>query len=102
MRGTLWVDTQAYRWVKVHAEVFRPVAFGLFFARVQPGTEFSLEEKPVTESLWLPSHFSMAVNAKVLFLSRRSTDDETYFNCRPATGFSDNRTRSQIDAKTLR
>ena len=37
MRGTMWVDTRAYRWVKVHAEVFRPVTFGLFFARVRQG-----------------------------------------------------------------
>jgi hypothetical protein len=91
MRGTMWVDTQAYQWVKVHAEVFRQVKFGLFFARVKPGTEFTLEEKPVTGNLWLPSHFSMAVNANVLFASRRSTDDETYTNYHPAAGLSGER-----------
>jgi hypothetical protein len=92
MRGTMWVDTHAYQWVKVHAEVFRPVTFGLFFARVKPGTEFTLEEKPVVGNLWLPSHFSMSVQARVLFASRRSTDDETYSNYRPATGLSGDRT----------
>ena len=47
MRGKMWIDTRQYQWVKVHAEVFRPVAFGLFIAHVEPGTEFTLEESPI-------------------------------------------------------
>ena len=80
MRGKMWIDAEQYQWVRVHAEVFRPVAFGLFIAHVEPGTEFTLEEKPVQSGLWLPSHFSMQVRANVLFLSRNSNDDETYSN----------------------
>jgi len=86
MRGRMWVDTQAYQWVKVHAEVFRPVKFGLFIAEVRPGTEFTLEQSPVQGNVWLPSHFRMAVNARVLIVSRRSSDDETYSNYHPAAG----------------
>jgi hypothetical protein len=82
MRGRMWVDAEEYQWVKVHAEVFRPVTFGLFIARVYPGTEFTLEEKPVQGNLWLPSHFSTNVKARILVLSRRSSDEETYWNYR--------------------
>jgi len=81
MRGKLWIDEQSYQWVKVTAEVFRPVTFGLFIAQVQPGTEFALEQEPVigNGNLWLPSHFSMRVSAKILrYWSRNYTDDETY------------------------
>jgi outer membrane lipoprotein-sorting protein len=85
MRGKMWVDEQQYQWVKVHAEVFRSVSFGLFFASVKPGTEFTLEEEPVQGDLWLPSHFRMEVNARVLFSSRHSIDDETYSNYQPST-----------------
>lgn len=88
MRGTMWVDLQAYQWAKVHAEVFRPVTFGLFFAQVKPGTQFTLEQNPVRGNLWLPSHFSMAVNARVFVASRRSTDDETYSDYRLSTDAS--------------
>lgn len=28
MRGKMWVDAAQYQWVRVHAEVFRPVSFG--------------------------------------------------------------------------
>ena len=84
MRGKMWVDEQQFRWAKVHAEVFRPVTYGLFIARVRPGTEFSLEERPLPSGIWLPSHFSVKVRARILILSRNSTDDETYTNYRPA------------------
>jgi len=78
MRGTMWIDAEQYQWVKIQAEVFRPVAFGLFIAHVQPGTELTLEQQPVQGNVWLPSHFSTRVNARIMFFSRRSTDDETY------------------------
>lgn len=80
MRGKLWIDETSYQWVKVHAEVFRPVVFGLFIAHVQPGTEFTLEERPVAGNLWLPVHFEVKVNASVLWWSRNSVDNETYSN----------------------
>ena len=80
MRGRMWIDSQAYQWVRVEAEVFRPVKFGLFLARVNPGTKFVLEQQPVDGNLWLPSHLSMAVNARVLVLPRNSTEEETYSN----------------------
>jgi len=85
MRGKMWIDVQRYQWVKVQAEVFRPVTFGLFVAHVQPGTEFTLEQKPVEGNIWLPSHFSMRVKAQILLFSRRSTDDETYSQYRPVS-----------------
>src|SRR5690348_8211549 len=61
MRGTMWIDAQQYQWVKVHAEVIRPVALGLFIAHVKPGTEFTLVDSPVQGNIWLPSHFSTRV-----------------------------------------
>ena len=81
MRGKMWIDEQAYQWVKVDAEVFRPVAFGLFIAKVEPGTEFTLEQQPFQGNLWLPSHFSVTVKATILwYWPHNSTDDETYSN----------------------
>lgn len=83
MRGKLWIDEATYQWVKVEAEVFRPVSFGLFIAKVRPGTKFELEQAPVGNGLWLPRHFSMRVDSSILFWGRKSSDDETYLNYRP-------------------
>lgn len=86
MRGTMWIDTTSLQWVKVHAEVFRPVAFGLFIAHVQPGTEFTLEDAPIASNVWLPVHFKTVVKASVLLWERNSVDDETYSNYRQGNG----------------
>ena len=86
MRGTLWIDTKAYQWVRVEASVFRPVAFGLFIAHVRPGTEFVLEQAPVDGNIWLPSYFEMRVNAAIAFWPHRSLDQETYSGYRKISG----------------
>jgi hypothetical protein len=86
MRGKMWIDSNEYQWVKVEAEVFRPVAFGLFIAHVEPGTEFTLEQTPVEQDIWLPAHFVTTVRANTLLIwSKNYTRDETYSNYRRIT-----------------
>jgi hypothetical protein len=78
MKGRLWIDKQQYHWVKVQAEVINPVQFGLFVAKVKPGTRFELEQAPEGD-VWLPKHFSESVNASVFgFYGLRSNEDELY------------------------
>jgi hypothetical protein len=88
MRGRLWIDRKDAQWVKVEAEVFQPVKFGLFIAKVQPGTRFELEQEPVKPDIWLPSHFRMSVNASILWWQKNSLDDETYSDYQPKDALS--------------
>jgi len=84
MKGKLWIDQATYRWVKVEAQVVRPVSFFGFFARVGPGTRFVLEQEPVNDNLWLPKHFSVNVVASAFgFIDGSSTEDDTYSDYRP-------------------
>jgi hypothetical protein len=84
MKGRLWVDQQSYQWLKVEAEVFRPVSLFGFLARVGPGTRFRLEQTQVAPGVWLPKHFESDVNATALgFIDESSTDEETYRDYRP-------------------
>jgi len=84
MRGRLWIDKNQNQWVRVKAEVFKPVSFYGFIAKVGPGTRILLEQEPVADNLWLPKHFSMQVKASALgFLDENSTDDETYRKYKP-------------------
>jgi len=83
MRGTLWIDKQQYQWVRVKAEVFKPVSFYGFVAKVGPGTRFFLEQQPVEADLWLPTRFDVQVNATAFgFIDESSTDNETYTDYR--------------------
>ena len=52
---------------------------------MQPGTRFELEKMPVDDGVWLPKHFVMKSNTKILFLfNHRTQEEETYFNYRKA------------------
>lgn len=81
MEGMLWVDQQTYQWVKVEAHVTHPVRIEGFLAQVEPGTRFEVERKPVTNDIWLVSHYSMRANAKVLLIfSHNESEDDAFFN----------------------
>jgi hypothetical protein len=84
MQGKLWIDKAQHQWVKVKAEVIRPVSFYGFFAKVGPGTNFVLEQEPIGNGIWLPKKFSMRVKASALgMINENSTDDETYAEYKP-------------------
>ncbi|HLJ46963.1 MAG TPA: hypothetical protein VKU01_13190 [Bryobacteraceae bacterium] len=86
MKGRLWIDKSEYQWVRVKAEVTRPVRMYGLLARVGPGTRFELDQEPVAANLWLPRHYSVNVAATALgFFNEDSTDDETYWNYQPVS-----------------
>ena len=86
MRGRLWIDTKTFQWVKVDAEVIRPVTIKGFLARVEPGTRFELEKEPVSAGIWFPKHFRMRSSSKLFFLFTHKTQaDQTYFRYRKQT-----------------
>lgn len=89
MRGMLWIDKLSFQWVRVEAQVMRPVSIEGFLARVESGSRFELEKEPVSADVWLPKHFSMRARAKVLFLFRHNgQEDDTYFHYHKAQAFS--------------
>jgi len=84
MKGRLWIDKASDQWVKVHAEVVKPVSFYGFLAKVGPGTEFDLEQAPVAGDIWMPKMFNMSVHASALgFFSENSTENDTYRDYQP-------------------
>lgn len=78
MHGKMWIDAAHFHWVRVEAEVFRPVTFAGFLARVGPGTRFELTNEPVGDDIWQPSEFRMSVVASVLFFSKNSTSTQIF------------------------
>jgi hypothetical protein len=81
MQGELWIDKKTYEWVKVVAEVIRPVSIDGFLAVVEPGTEFEIEKKPVADGIWQITHYSSHAKAKVLHVfSHKEQDEITFFD----------------------
>jgi len=85
MKGKLFIDKADLQWVKVEAEVMRPVSF-YAVATVSPGTKFVLEQAPMGDGIWMAKHFSVHVNSSVFWMAHNSNDDETYTNYRRVAG----------------
>jgi hypothetical protein len=86
MRGEFWIDTDTYQWVRASARVLKPVSIAGFLARVQPGTEFELEQMPVSDGVWLPRHFQIRSRSSVLFFFHHHiNEDDTFFDYRQVT-----------------
>ena len=92
MRGEMWIDKQQCHWVKVKAEVIEPVSFGFFIAKVNPGTQFELDQFPLG-SVWMPKHFVQIVNASVLGVyGIRNREEFAYSN------YQENSPRQPVEA----
>jgi len=79
MKGRIWIDKSGYHWMKVHVEIIKPVSYGLFIAKLGPGTKIEFEMAPVEDNVWLPARFVQDLNAKVLGIKAiRTRQEETY------------------------
>jgi hypothetical protein len=82
-RGKLWITKEDYRWARLEAEVVRTVSLGLVLARLQPGTQISMEQTRVREELWLPSAMHAKVIVRLALIKVVSAEvDVTYSNYR--------------------
>jgi len=96
MEGTMWIDKSSFQWVKVEAHVIHPVEIEGFVAKVEPGTRFELEQMPVEGDIWLPKHYLMTANAKLLgIISHHSQEDDTYFNYKRHVSSEENEPQPQ-------
>jgi hypothetical protein len=83
MEGRFWIERNSYQWIKAEAAVVRPVSIASFLARVEPGTQFTLEQSPVASDVWMPARFSMRTRGRILFLLKQRTQiDATYYDYR--------------------
>ena len=83
MRGQFWIDTATFQLVRGWARVLRPVSIEGFLATVEPGTEFEVEQQPVNQGVWLPTHVAIHTRSAIVFLfHRHSAEDRTYSNYR--------------------
>ena len=87
VESRFWIEQSSFHWVKVEATVVRPVAIAAFLARVEPGTQFALEQSEVAPGMWAPKRFLMRTRARILFMFKQRTQlDATYYGYQRVTG----------------
>ena len=89
-RGKLWITEDDYRWVKVEAEVVRPISLGLVLARLNPGTTLAFEQRRVQREIWMPSQVRIRIVGRLALLKK--------FNAEVLVTYSDYR-KFQADSR---
>jgi hypothetical protein len=83
VESRFWIEQSSFHWIKVEATVVRPVSIAAFLARVEPGTQFTLEQAQVSPGVWFPKRFLMRTRARLLLMFRQRTQlDATYYGYR--------------------
>ena len=90
MAGEMWIDLSDMRLALIHAKLFREVAFGWgILGHLDPGGEFMVEQKPVNNGDWEPTHMVLNFTGKILlFKTLKIRQDETTGDYRPVANMS--------------
>jgi hypothetical protein len=81
MNAEFLIDAHTFHWVKVSAQVRRPVSLFGVLMRLEPGTSLELEKTPVGDGVWQISRLAIRSHAKVLaFLPHRTYEDDRFDN----------------------
>ena len=77
-RGKLWIDKAEYHWVRIQAEVIEPLTWGLFIAKLNPGSTMFIEQTRVNDEIWLPKHQTVHFAARLVFKHFDMQQDITF------------------------
>jgi len=79
VRFRLWLDKADTQWAKLDIECIDTISWGLFLARVQKGSTIHLEQTRVNDEVWLPKHFTLKMDARVVLLKTLKMDIDVSF-----------------------
>jgi hypothetical protein len=68
VEGRLWVDKQDLGWIKIEGQVIQSFSLGVFLARVQRGSQISMEQTRLADGIWVPARVDVRASAKLLFV----------------------------------
>jgi hypothetical protein len=79
MKGKIWVDAAEKQWLRVDATMFDDVTLGGFLAKIEKGTNWSIEQRRSGEGKWQPKLQRMRYNARILLVKGLHRERVTMF-----------------------
>jgi len=92
VRGEIRVDKAAAEIRLVDAEVFDTVTVGGFLAKIEKGTRFLIERKPMTGEYWAPERIRIKFGTKIMLVKSIRQETETRYS-----GYRLWRTAAQVE-----
>ncbi len=79
VRFRLWIDKADTQWTKLDVECIDTISWGLFLARLHKGSTMHLEQTRVNDEVWLPKHFSLKMDARIVLLRNLDMEIDVTF-----------------------
>lgn len=77
--GRVWIDKADLQLAEMDVECLDTVSWGLFVVRFHKGSRVMLEQTRVNDEVWLPSHVTIKLDARLALLKGiRIEDEQTY------------------------
>ncbi len=70
VEGRAWIDREDYEMVKVELHLTQKTSFWLGILGTLRNFDASFEQQRATEGVWLPSHYKMHIDARILLSSQ--------------------------------
>ncbi len=80
IKGRMWIEKRNYNWVKIEAEAFDTISFGLFLFRIHPGSRFVLETQHINNELWAMKRLYISGSARIALLKNEAIEQEDAFS----------------------
>ncbi len=80
IKGRMWIEKKNYNWVKIEAEAFDTISFGLFLFRIHPGSRFVLETQHINNELWAMKRLYISGSARIALLKNEAIEQEDAFS----------------------
>lgn len=80
IEGKLWIDKQDTRWARAEAPVMDTISIGVILARIEPGTNFAVEQARIADDLWLPKRIVINGTARVLLVHDKNLAEQLNFS----------------------
>lgn len=80
IKGRMWIEKRNYNWVKIEAEAFDTISFGLFLFRIHPGSRFVLETQHINNELWAMKRLYIYGSARIALLKNEAIEQEDAFS----------------------
>jgi len=79
VRFRIWIDKADTQWARLDIECIDTISWGLFLARLHKGSTMHLEQTRVNDEVWLPKHFTLKMDARVVLLKSLNMDIDVTF-----------------------
>ncbi|HET9165815.1 MAG TPA: hypothetical protein VFP11_07440, partial [Candidatus Angelobacter sp.] len=80
IKGRMWIEKKDYNWVKVEAEAFDTISFGLFLFRIHPGSRFVLDNEHINGEFWAFHRLYISGSARIALFKNEIAEQEDVFS----------------------